>query len=111
MPRYMTQFAYTPDAWAALARQPEDRSKPMAQLCEKHGGRLIDLYYAFGDYDGFIIFEAPDDVTAAAVVLSAIGPGHVKAVKTVPLLTVAEAVEAMRNAGSATYPAPGRSSS
>jgi uncharacterized protein with GYD domain len=108
MPRYMTQFAYTPEAWAALARKPEDRSKPLAQLCEKLGGRMIDLYYAFGDYDGVFIFEAPDDVAAAGMILAAVGPGHVKAVKTVPLLTVAEAMEAMRKAGSAAYPGPGQ---
>jgi uncharacterized protein with GYD domain len=110
MPRYMTQFAYTPEAWSALARQPEDRSKAIAQLCEKLGGRLIDLYYAFGDYDGFLIFEAPDDVTAAGVVLAAVSPGHVKAVKTVPLLTVEQTLEALRKAGSVTYRAPGEGS-
>jgi hypothetical protein len=28
MPAYVTQFAYTPEAWAALTDNPEDRSAP-----------------------------------------------------------------------------------
>ena len=70
---------------------------------------MINLYYSFGDYDGVFILEAPDDVTAASVVLAAVSPGHVKAVKTVPLLTVEQAMEAMRKAGSVTYRAPAQS--
>jgi hypothetical protein len=30
MPLYMTQFAYTPEAWAAIVDNPEDRSAPCA---------------------------------------------------------------------------------
>ena len=107
MPLYMTQFSYTSEAWAALLRNPEDRSAALGRLVEQLGGKLIGLYYTFGDYDGVFIGEAPDDVTAAAEVLAAVSPGHVKAVKTTRLLTVEEAMEAMRKAGSATFRAPG----
>ena len=107
MPLYMTQFSYTPEAWAALLRAPEDRSAAVKRLSEQLGGKLVALYYAFGDYDGVIINEAPDDVTAAAVILAAVSPGHVKSTKTTRLLTVEEAMEAMRKAGGATYRAPG----
>ena len=31
MPLYMTQFAYTTEAWAALLDSPEDRSAPCAR--------------------------------------------------------------------------------
>jgi uncharacterized protein with GYD domain len=109
MPLYMTQFAYTPDAWAALTRDPVDRAQAFSRLAEQLGARMINLYYAFGDYDGVILMEAPDDVTAAAVVLAAVSPGHVKTVKTVPLLTVDQAMEAMRKAGGATFRGPGQS--
>lgn len=107
MPLYMTQFSYTPEAWAALLRNPEDRAAAVKKLSEQFGGKLVALYYAFGDYDGVIINEAPDDVTAAAVILAAVSPGHVKSTKTTRLLTVEEAMEAMRKAGGATYRAPG----
>lgn len=106
MARYMSQFAYTSDAWATLVQNPQNRADAVGQLAEKFGARLIDLYYAFGDYDGVIITEAPDDVTVTAMILAAIAPGHVKSIKTTRLLTVEEAMEAMRRAGDADYRAP-----
>jgi uncharacterized protein with GYD domain len=108
VPLYMTQFAYTPEAWAALTRNPEDRSEAVRGLIESTGGRLITFYYSFGEYDGVIIYEAPDDGTAAAGVLAAVTPGHIKAIKTTTLLSVEDAMEAMRKAGDATFRRPGQ---
>jgi uncharacterized protein with GYD domain len=106
MPRYMAQFAYTADAWAALTKNPADRSEGLRTLFQGLGGQLIDLYYHFGEYDGTLIFEAPDDGTATAAILAAISPGHVRATKTTRLMTPQEAMEAMRKAGGQSYQAP-----
>ena len=106
MPLYMLQFAYTADAWAALAQNPVDRSEPIRQLAEKLGGRLVGLYYCFGDYDGVVLLEAPDDTTAAATVVAAVLPGHIKANKTTKLMTPQELMDALSKAGQQTYPAP-----
>jgi hypothetical protein len=38
MALYMIQFAYTPEAKAALARVPEDRSVVFGRLVEDMGG-------------------------------------------------------------------------
>jgi uncharacterized protein with GYD domain len=108
MPRYMTQFAYTADAWATLTKNPANRAEPLGALIEKLGGRLIDLYYCFGDYDGVVLFEAPDDVSATSVILAATAPGHVKSIKTTRLLSVDETMEAMQKAGGGSYPRPSR---
>ena len=54
-----------------------------------------------------IINEAPDDVTASAVILAEGSPGHVKATRTTRLLTVEEAMETTRKAGGAAYRVPG----
>jgi uncharacterized protein with GYD domain len=72
------------------------------------GGRLLSFYNSFGEYDVLVIYEAPDESTAAAMVMAAVSPGHLSTVKTTVLLTAEEGVEAMRKAGEATYPAPGR---
>jgi uncharacterized protein with GYD domain len=56
----MTQFAYTSEAWKALVKNPEDRGRVFSELVEKMGGRLIALYYCMGEYDGLVIYEAPD---------------------------------------------------
>ena len=108
MPLYMTQVGYTSEAVAALTRNPEDRSEAFSRLAENMGGRLVSFYNSFGEYDSVVIYEAPDESTAAAIVLAAVSPGHLSRAKTTVLLTTEEGVEAMRKAGEATYPAPGR---
>jgi uncharacterized protein with GYD domain len=55
MPHYMFQFTYTPEAWATLSKNPQDRTEAIRGLIEKQGGRLIAFYYCFGEYDGVII--------------------------------------------------------
>jgi uncharacterized protein with GYD domain len=108
MALYMIQGTYTAEAWATMTKNPQDRSIPIRELAQKLGGRLVDVYYCFGEYDVVVLVEAPDDVTASAIVLAAISPGHLKAIKTTKLLTVDETMEAMRKAGSVTYPAPSK---
>jgi uncharacterized protein with GYD domain len=103
---YMTQWAYTAEAWANLAKKPEDRSAVTKALIEKAGGRLIAWYNCFGEYDGLAIYENADETAAMAGVLAAIAPGHLKATKTTVLITAEEGVEAMRKAGAISYSAP-----
>src|SRR5829696_720011 len=106
MPLYMTQFAYTPEAWATLTDNPEDRSAAVRELLETHGGRLIGWYLSFGEYDGLLIYEAPDDATAGALVLAAARRGHLRATKTTPLFTSEESMVMMRRAGATAFRAP-----
>lgn len=106
MPFYMAQFAYTADAIKTLTRSPEDRTETVKGLVEKLGGRFHGLYYSLGEYDGFVLYEAPDDITASAFILAANTPGHLKATRITALLTPQEAVEAMRKAGGQSYKGP-----
>lgn len=108
MPHYMTQFSYTAEAWAALTSNPADRTAAVSALAQKLGCRLVSLYYHFGEYDGLVIFEAPDDTTANALVIAATAPGHLKATKTARLMTPGEAVGAMRKAQGAGFESPRR---
>jgi uncharacterized protein with GYD domain len=103
---YMTQFSYTPEAWAALIKNPADRTVGLKNLVEKMGGELLDFYYSFGDQDGVAIMEIPDASTAAACVLAVTASGHLRGTKTTQLLTVEEAVKAMSSAGEQVYAAP-----
>lgn len=110
MPVYMSLFSYTPEAWTALRRNPVDRRDTIRDFLQQVGGRLIELYYAFGEYDGVLLFEAPDDARAAAGLIAAIGAGHLKSNQTTKLLTVEETLEALRQMGNLSFqgPAPGR---
>jgi len=108
MALYMIQFAYTPEGWATLVKKPQDRSVPVREMAQKLGGRLVGLYYCFGEYDGVTLVEIPDDIAAIASSLAAVSPGHIKAIKTTKLFTVEETMEAMRKAGSLAFQGPSR---
>jgi uncharacterized protein with GYD domain len=106
MPLYMTQFSYTPKAWEAFVKNPEDRSVVFGEMVEKLGGQLLAFYYCFGEYDGVVIFEAPDEASATATIITAITPGHLKTTETTVLVTVEDTVEAMRKADPKRYRGP-----
>ena len=108
MELYMIQFTYTPEAWATMTKKPQDRSVPIRDLVQKLGGRLTGLYYCFGEYDGVVLAEIPDDINAIATSLAAVAPGHVKAIKTTKLFTVEETMQAMRKAGTLAFRGPSR---
>ena len=78
-------------------------------VIERLGGRLECAYLAFGEYDVIGIMEMPDNVSAAAFSLATSAGGALKAIKTTPLLTVEEGIEAMQQAAGAGYRPPGRS--
>lgn len=98
MPIYMYQFKYTPAAWAAFAKKPEDRRAVVDELLRKIGGKLVCAFYTFGEWDGLVIYEAPDEITAMAAIVSIIAPGHIEATKTTVLFTMDDAIKAMNMA-------------
>ena len=107
MPLYMTQFAYSREAWATLTDNPQDRSVAVRELLEANGGRLVSWYLSFGEFDGLLIYEATDDASAGALTLAVAKSGHFRATKTVPLFTSEESVEILRRAGEMGFRAPG----
>jgi uncharacterized protein with GYD domain len=106
MALYMIQGTYTAEAWAAMAKNPQDRRSPIREVAQKLGGRLIDIYYCFGEYDVVVLAELPDDNAALTTAIAGVTPGHLKAYKTTKLFTVEETMEAMRKAGSLTFQGP-----
>jgi uncharacterized protein with GYD domain len=108
MPLYQIQFSYTPEAWARLASNPEDRSTEVGALLENLGARLISFYYYIGGkYDGVLTLEAPDKEAALAAAIAAFAAGGAKVLDMVELLSVEEGIEAMRRAGEQIFRAPG----
>ena len=75
MPLYLTKFSYTPETWARLIENPEDRRKAAQEYIESVGGTLHGFWYAFGEHDGYNLWEAPDNVSMAAVALAITGGG------------------------------------
>lgn len=107
MPLYLTRFSYTPETWARLIANPEDRRKAATEYIESVGGKLHGFWYGFGEYDGYNLWEAPDNVSVAAVVLAIGAGGALRSVETTVLMTVEETMEALRTAGSIRYRSPG----
>ena len=104
MPHYLLQVAYTTEGWAALTKNPQDRIAAVTPAIEKAGGKVEAGYYAFGEYDVIVIVEFPDNASAAGMAICIRRRrARCKSVKTTPLLTTAEAVEAMKKAGGTGY--------
>ena len=78
----------------------------MQALAQKLGCRVEALYYSFGEYDGCVILEAPDETTVTAFLLAAMSPGHIRATKTTVVMRPGAIVEAMKKAGGAEYKGP-----
>ncbi len=107
MATYLIQGSYTPESWAALIKNPQDRSEAIQSLVEPLGGNLVCAYLAFGESDVVAIVELPDDVAVAALSIAATASGAVS-ISTTQLLTSDEGLEAMRKASDISYTPPGR---
>ena len=107
MPLYLSKFNYTPETWNRLIGNPEDRQKAAQSYIESVGGKLHGFWYAFGSYDGYTLWEAPDNVSMAAVALAISAGGALSSLETTVLLTVDETIDALQKAQQVKYRAPG----
>ena len=105
MPLYLGRFKYSAEALKAMIDNPQDRGAAAAQTAESLGCKLHGLWWAFGDYDGAFILEAPDNVAVAALSMAVGASGQISTETTV-LLDMDDAQEAMRRAATATFRAP-----
>ncbi|CAN5548692.1 GYD domain-containing protein [soil metagenome] len=107
MTLYLSKFSYTPETWARMIAKPEDRRKAAETYIESVGGKLHGFWYAFGTHDGYNLWEAPDNVSMAAVSLAISGGGALSSLETTVLLSVDETTDALRMAEKIKYLAPG----
>ncbi|MCE7929356.1 MAG: GYD domain-containing protein [Chloroflexi bacterium CFX7] len=107
MPHYLFQASYTPESWAAMVRDPQDRSAAIRPLIEGLGGKLHEFFFAFGENDVVLLAEAPDNVSVASLAIAIAAAGGVRSLKTTVLMPAGEAQEAMRRAAAIRYTAPG----
>jgi uncharacterized protein with GYD domain len=107
MPFYLTRFSYTPSTWAKLIKNPEDRRVAAKEYIESVGGKLHGFWYAFGEHDGYSLWEAPDNVSIAATALAISAGGALSSMQTTVLLTVEDTMAALKKASSIKYRPPG----
>ena len=94
MPKYLFQASYTREGLQGLLKEGgTQRREAVENLAAGLGGSVEAFYYAFGDYDIYVIADLPDDAsaTAASLVVGASGSGSVKTTVLIPPETVDEA--------------------
>lgn len=106
MPAYLIQALYTSQAWGAQVRHPQNVVERIESAITKLGGRIESVYYSFGEYDIIALVHFPDNQRAAGFELAVSAGGAVQRIHTTPLLTVEEALGAMRQAAGSTYRPP-----
>lgn len=103
MAYYLVQVGYTSEAWSAVMKNPQDRSEAVRPAIEKLGGKIERFWMSFGEYDIIGVVEMPSNVSAAAFAIAVSAGGACRNIKTTPLLTIEEGLQAMEQAGTCGY--------
>lgn len=105
MAKYLVIASYTNEGVKGLLREGgSSRREAVRQVAESLGGSLESFYFGFGGDDVYVVFDVPDNVSAAACSLVVNASGAVQA-RTVVLLTPEEMDAAAEK--SVTYRPPG----
>jgi uncharacterized protein with GYD domain len=98
MAKYLVEARYTAEGAEGLVREGgTGRRAAAAKAVEGLGGKIEAFYYAFGDVDAYVIFDVPDNVSAAALALAVSQSGGINT-KTVVLITPEEMDQAGKKA-------------
>lgn len=77
MIRYLSLINFT-DQGIRDVNHSIERASSFGKEVEAVGGKLLSQYWAVGDSDGCVLFEAPDEHTGAALLLSLAKEGNVR---------------------------------
>ena len=107
MPQFLIQFKYVSRSIKGLVEQPDvDHGAQASKMVASLGAKVLGYWYAFGEFDGVVLIDAPDATTVAAVAMAIGGTGEVSRLETTVLMTMDEAREAARKAATATHLPP-----
>lgn len=77
MTRYLTLINFTDQGIRDVSHSIQ-RASSFGQSVKAAGGKLLSLYWSVGEADGCVIFEAPNEQTAASLLLSLAKDGNVR---------------------------------
>jgi uncharacterized protein with GYD domain len=95
MALYMYQASYTAKSMAAQLKEPKDPVEAIRSTLEALGAKIMVAGFPFGEYDVLVVYEAPDDMTAASVAMAVGAEGEVRSAKTTRLLSGQEWTESL----------------
>ncbi|HEV8539972.1 MAG TPA: GYD domain-containing protein [Nitrospiraceae bacterium] len=77
MATFITLFGWTEQGIKGV-KDTAKRAEKFKGMIKKAGGTVKSIYWTMGRYDGVLIFDAPDDETATAVLMTAGSMGNVR---------------------------------
>jgi uncharacterized protein with GYD domain len=77
MATFITTIKFTAKGSQSIQESPK-RATAFTAAAKKMGLRIVGLYWTLGSFDGLIVFEAPDEQTATAAMLSLASEGNVQ---------------------------------
>jgi uncharacterized protein with GYD domain len=105
MATYLFEARYTAEGTKGLLHEGgTGRRAAIEKMIHGLGGKIIDIYFAFGDIDVYVIADLPDNVSAASAAL-AVNHSGAATVRTVVLMTLDEVDKACRKTVSYRPPA------
>jgi uncharacterized protein with GYD domain len=77
MPAYIVLCQFT-EQGVRTVKETTKRADAFKAMAKKAGATVKDLYWTLGQYDLVAVMEAPDDVSATAVLLSVGSLGNIR---------------------------------
>ena len=68
MVRYLSLISFTDKGIRDVSKSLQ-RAAAFRSAVESKGGKVLSQYWALGEVDGCVVFECPDDKTAASLLL------------------------------------------
>jgi uncharacterized protein with GYD domain len=103
---FLVLVSYTQRAWEILVRSPQNRIELVSPVVEGLGGKVESGFLNLSNYEVVAIVQMPNNVNMAALSMAFMAQFAVKTVKTIPLITWEEGIEAMKKAKEAAYKPP-----
>jgi uncharacterized protein with GYD domain len=108
MAKYAALFKLTNDSVAGMIEKPSDRKAAVQKAAKSAGGKLLDYYWMFGQYDGLAIFEFPNSKKVASFMLAVAGRGALSHLETHELIDASDIEGLLADSKGITYTPPGK---
>jgi uncharacterized protein with GYD domain len=104
MAKYLLEVAYTAEGAKGLIRDGGSKRRAAAEAAARGvGAKVESFHFAFGASDAYLVIDAPDNISIAAVALAVNAGGSVRT-RTTVLLTPEEVDQAVKKAPAYTPP-------
>ena len=109
MAKFVVFFEYTAETWSKMISTPNDRLAAVREMARTVGGDVETMYFMLGANDGFVIIDAPDTASMAAVSIAVSSTGAVQSLQTHELIAPADLASVLERAATArgSYRLPG----